>query len=99
MATFKDEDSTGKVRTLHTQPQVEAAAARERQPDEPAAVPRRAVGVPVAVTVAGLAIAALVLAAVMGVIGEPNRDPTAERLPGGMGTAQQVPAGQATPQR
>lgn len=100
MATLKDRDpATGNVHTLHTQPQVDMAAAREKQPGEPTVEPKRATGTFVVLSVIGIAIAGLVLAAVFGVIGEPNRDPTAQGLPGGLGTAQQAPAGQATPQR
>lgn len=100
MATVKDRDpATGNIRTLHTQPQVDSAAVREKQEGEPAVEPKRAAGTFAVLSVIGLAIAGFVLAAVFGVIGEPNRDPTAERLPGGASTAQQAPAGQAAPQR
>lgn len=91
MAILKDQDpATGNIRTLHTKPQVDSAAAREKEPGEPTIEPKRAAGTFMVLSVIGLAIAGFVLAAMFGVIGEPNRDPTA---------AQRAPAGQITQQR
>jgi hypothetical protein len=91
MAILKDQDpATGNIRTLHTQPQIDSAAAREKQPGEPTVEAESATRTFVVLSIIGVLIAGFVLANLMGFVGEPNRDPAA---------AQRAPAGQTTQQR
>lgn len=82
MAILKDQDpATGNIRTLHTQPQVDSAAAREKAPGEPKVEPESAARTFVVLSLIGVLIAGFVLANLMGYVGEPNRDPSAALPP------------------
>jgi hypothetical protein len=84
MARLTDDDPrTGSIHDLHNPQEIDAAAAREKPPEDRGPAPRRSAMRLGILSAVALGVAALVLASMFGLVGEPNRDPAGAQLPPG----------------